>query len=341
MKKVSGKQIVGIFIICILAVCLLGFFLERGKAALQKEQILSAQTFPVFAASFAMGEEENTPLQDGASRPIDEGRRLFFYHVQTEESWDLVLDDLFIDDVDLKAGELVGHDEEQVVLVDLKTGARTYLGPARCGGESFNYYPMVKKRPLSQDFCAITETGALVFWDSAAQEFTPIPVEGTDGNFYGCCWVEDGKFLCIPDRTGIALYDPETGEKQHWLDLSICYPEGDFSTEIPPDFIPCPQVFEVANDLSMVVYYAGSELRLVRLDRQGAVENEDVLAELEWDCCGFSISPDGDSVIYSAVYTKNALFNPPYISVGLYHDGRVTVILPEEDYITPPLFMFW
>ena len=242
MKKVSGKQIIGIFIICILAVCLLGFFLERGKAALQKEQILSAQTFPVFAASFAMGEEENTPLQDGASRPIDEGRRLFFYHVQTEESWDLVLDDLFIDDVDLKAGELVGHDEEQVVLVDLKTGARTYLGPARCGGESFNYYPMVKKRPPSQDFCAITETGALVFWDSAAQEFTPIPVEGTDGNFYGCCWVEDGKFLCIPDRTGIALYDPETGEKQHWLNLSICYPEGDFSTEIPPDFISCPQV---------------------------------------------------------------------------------------------------
>ena len=28
MKKVSGKQIIGIFIICILAVCLLGFFLE-------------------------------------------------------------------------------------------------------------------------------------------------------------------------------------------------------------------------------------------------------------------------------------------------------------------------
>lgn len=213
-------------------------------------------------------------------------------------------------DADMAARLVLGRMGDAIVELDLTDNSIRKLGPDHYQDQPLEF---VRKRPGTEDYCGITESGRLVLWNQASQGFILLKNMSWNGYSFGCSWSGDGKRLHVPDETGIGIIDVDTREETHWLTLPVCYPQIN-------EYSIYKNAFAVSPNQNTVVYCtAEMKLMLAKIDGDGCVIDEVELGEFESDCA-FAILDDY-TVFFVCEYIRVYFFTHPYYEIKLYHDG--------------------
>lgn len=253
----------------------------------------------------------NFPLSKNEPRHSDSSH-IYEYNLATKKVMPHFIEGLEWLDADMAARLVLGRMGDAIVKLDLMDNSVQDLGPDHYQGQPLEF---VRIRPGTEDYCGITESGKLVLWDRASQEFVLLKTMSWNGYSFGCSWSGDGKRIYIPDETGIGLIDVDTIEETHWLTLPVYYPELN-----DPGRGAYKNAFIVSPDQSTVVYCTSEKkLFLAEVNENGSIGNIVELCEFSSDC-GFEIAKNNAVVFVCSKY-EPFLFSHTVYEISLFQDG--------------------
>lgn len=255
------------------------------------------------------------------------------YDISTEEIRNIENAPLLLGDWNFERGIILGISDGIVVETLIENGTAYELGPAQYNGSNLVPFTL-KYRPQSRDYSALTENGTLVLWEQETKSFCKLIQLNWKWSSFAYSWLDDGRTLCIPDDKGIAILNIDTLEEKHWLTIPITYSDGG---ALPPSY---KKSFEVSGDQRVVVYCENEVMYAANVDSEGVIVETTILAD-HIGKCGFAISSNGQSIVYGVVRTKNALFNPNYCEVWLYHSGEMLKLFESESAPNQGIEIYW
>lgn len=321
-----SKKFKWLYLTLCVALLLLFVFLCVQYSQKSKNQYKMEITQPIIALNFDPNSSERNPTGG------------WIYNIATEELFNLGSIPETVCDFDITRNTLLGIHEDIVTETDIQDGILVSMGPAEYEGSSLVPHTL-QYRPQSGDYSALTQSGILVLWDAETESYRELARFHWYKYAFAYSWLEDGKRICIPDSSGIAILDTDTLIQQHWLTIDIPYSNGG---SLPP---VCKRPFAVSPKGDFLVFCgneAYDKIMISSIDEQGQLQASEPLTEERYDGqCWFDISPDGKSVVYGVVRIKNALFNPSYYEVWIYHAGGRSKLLESKNSTTSGIGIYW
>lgn len=310
---------------CSIAIVLAIMFLYT-KTGKPKDQYITDLAHPIIALNFDPGSSEKNP-QGG-----------WLYNIATGKLQDAGDIPQKVCDFDAKRNALLGIHEGVVVETDIRDGSSSFKGAAEYGGSGFVPHTL-QWLPSGEDYSALTQSGILVLWEAKANSYRELARFSWYKYAFAYSWLEDGKRVCVPDESGIAILDIETLEQCHWLTVDIPFSDGG---PLPP---ACKRPFVVSPKGDFLVFCGSEEqdkIMICAIDETGILQSPEPLTDELYDgTCWFDFSFDGESFVYGVVKVKNALFNPQFYEVWLYHAGERHKLLESKGLITPGVGVYW